>query len=70
MQNSKDMEPEESVTAKSTGFQGNDMSMPYAILFHVLASNKKISKLDAGCSESGRDDIEKTQYSMLPGDIV
>ena len=65
------MEPEESATAKSTRFQEeNDMSMPDATLFHVLASNKKISKLDAGCSESGRDDIEKTQYSMLPGDIV
>jgi hypothetical protein len=33
------MEPEESATAKSTGFQEeNDMSMPDAILFHVLAS--------------------------------
>ena len=61
IQNSKDMEPGIS-HGKSTGFQEeDDMSMPDAILFHVLASNKKISKLDAGCSESG-DDIEKTQY--------
>jgi hypothetical protein len=56
------MEPEESAVAKSTGMQEeNDMSMPDATLFHVLSSNKKISKLDAGYSESGRNAIEKTQ---------
>ena len=39
------MEPEESAVAKSTGLQEEkDMSMPDATLFHVLASNKKISK--------------------------
>lgn len=56
------MEPEESAVAKSTGLQEeNDMSMSDATLFHVLTSNKKISKHDAGYSEIGRDDIKKTE---------
>ena len=55
------MKPEESAVAKSTGLQEEkDMSMPDATLFHVLASNKKISKIDAGYSESARDDMENS----------
>ena len=57
------MEPEESAVAKSTGLQEEkDISMSDAALFHVLTSNKKISKLDAGYSEIERDDIEKSEY--------
>ena len=57
------MEPEESAVAKSTGLQEEkDMSMPDATLFHVLASNKKITKIDAGYSESEKNSIDSAEY--------
>ncbi len=41
------------------------MSMPDATLFHVLASNKKISKSDAGYKETGREDSNKEERDQM-----